>query len=100
MECAYAIINLSLTFVPQYDQQISKSFILLIGQEKDIAKAERYKQTYFIKQSKGKDMETLKLIDFDEVKDMALGKVGTPSRDEYEREYSEWKRREDEERAI
>ena len=29
-------------------------------------------------------METLKLIDFDEVKDMALGKVGTPSRDEYE----------------
>lgn len=45
-------------------------------------------------------METLKLIDFDEVKDMALGKVGTPSRDEYEREYSEWKRREDEERAI
>ncbi len=45
-------------------------------------------------------METLKLIDFDEVKDMALGKVGTPSRDEYEREYSEWKHRENEERAI
>lgn len=44
-------------------------------------------------------METLKLIDFDEVKDMAVGKVGTPSRDEYEREYSEWKRREDEERT-
>ena len=45
-------------------------------------------------------METLKLIDFDEVKDMALGKVGTPSRDEYEREYSECKLRENEERAI
>ena len=45
-------------------------------------------------------METLKLIDFDEVKDMAVGKVGTPSREEYERGYSEGKRREDEERAI
>ena len=45
-------------------------------------------------------METLRLIDFDEVKDMALGKVGTPSRDEYEREYSEWKCRENEERTI
>lgn len=45
-------------------------------------------------------METLKLIDFDEVKDMTVGKVGTPSREEYERGYSEWKRREDEERAI
>ena len=36
-------------------------------------------------------METLKLIDFDEVKDMALGKVGTLSREEYEQGYNDWK---------
>ena len=75
--------------------------MLLTGKERDIAQQRRSDTNkHTSQQSKGRDMETLKLIDFDEVKDMALGKVGTPSRDEYEREYSEWKRREDEERAI
>lgn len=36
-------------------------------------------------------MEQLKLIDFDEVKDIAVGKVGTPSREEYEQGYNDWK---------
>ena len=39
------------------------------------------------------NMEQLKLIDFDAVKDIAVGKVGTPSREEYEQGYSDWKRK-------
>ncbi len=41
--------------------------------------------------SRYQDMEQLKLIDFDEVKDIAVGKVGTPSREEYEQGYNDWK---------